>query len=341
MDHTDQTFTTPTEWSEVYTEQDIRDVGQVLEYLNKRQLGQAWLCARTAIKATKLNQILRGKYPSPVSRDVQTMLDTIERHAEEAKRKRSTPFVPTSVYRAVEAACKRARLYRSFCIVSASVGTGKTTALLRYKETHDNVLLIKAVPDMTALVMLDHLLREAGAKVEGMRKNSQGTKADRMDAIINRLTGTDALLILDEADNVTPQTLEYIRRISDNAEIGVVLSGTARLNNMLRPDNKRGLDDSRFGQISSRVNYWPPIIKTITEDDAHAVVQAAFSDDSEVTDEIRDAFWQMCGGSMRVLCKSLIPGVRDFGLAKNIPLSAQLIFQVGQQALGFTKMARA
>jgi hypothetical protein len=152
-----------------------------------------------------------------------------------------------------------------------------------------------------------------------------------MDAIIRTLKGTDKLLILDEADKVSTQTLEYVRRISDICKIGVVLSGTELLQPMIK--DPRG----RFGQISSRVLFWPPVMKNISEKDAHKIVGAALDGEAELTPEIHKAFFDMCDGSARVLARSLVTGVRDYGIRKGHDLTPELIYRVGEELLGFKK----
>jgi DNA transposition AAA+ family ATPase len=139
---------------------------------------------------------------------------------------------------------------------------------------------------------------------------------------------------MDEAETLTEQSLEYIRRLRDIAGIGIVLTGTERLFPMVH--DPRG----RFGQISSRVGFWPPVIKSITEEDSVALARSALAGDGveeQIDDEVLDALWQVCGGSARLLCEAIIPGVRDYGLRRGLALSPGLIFKVGQDVLGFNK----
>ena len=145
------------------------------------------------------------------------------------------------------------------------------------------------------------------------------------------------LLIVDEAETLTEQSLEYIRRLRDLAEIGVVLIGTERLFPLVR--DPRG----RFGQISSRVGFWPPVITAITQDDAKALACAAFAADGideQLTDEVYDALWQVCDGSARVLCEAVIPGLRDYALHRGTALTPAVIFKVSTDVLGFKRPTR-
>lgn len=340
--HVQSAVSMPDSWSDAYGAEDKQMVAEIVEWLNagqehkpgyQNQRSQTKLAKAAKLNPSTLNTILSGKYPSPPRKQLQAVIDTLNRQEQrEREGVGQLAFVETTVYKTVVAACKRAHMYRNFAVVAAYVGTGKTTAVKRYAQQHANVILVEADPDMNASVLVNTLVDLTGAFVHKANKYSEGTKAEKMRGIINRLKDTDSLLIIDEAETVTAQTLEYVRRISDKAGIGVVLSGTEKLKPMIK--DPRG----KFGQISSRVSFWPPVIKAITETDAHAMTQVALDDDEiELNAEILDAFWQMCDGSARVLANSLIPGVRDYGLRQGKALTPDLVYQVGQSVLGFSR----
>lgn len=338
-------ITIPTEFPAAYSDEDQKDIRRILRWLMEpEQVAASWsqtqLGKRAGVNLGTLNQILQAKYQSPPSKHLKKVIEVIDLdRSRHEHRVVDMPYVHTSVDRAVAAACKRARMYRSFCVVAAFVGTGKTYAVKHHAELAGNVILLEARPGLAAYVMLDMLVQMTSASVRKSSRASRGTKDEMFDAIVHKLKGTDALLIVDEADTLTEQAMEYIRRLRDLAQIGVVLTGTERLQPLVR--DPRG----QFGQISSRVNYWPPVITAITEEDAEALARAAFADDEEataqLTPEVLDAFWQVCDGSARVLCEAIVPGVRDYGLSKGRPLTPELVFKVGTDVLGFRVKRRA
>lgn len=330
----------PTSFTDKYTAEDIEGVRKIVEWVNdecqqdesfrkKRTLTN--LCRRAHINDSTLQGVVSGKYPSPVSQHIAKALDAMKRSDERDQNNINNPFVETSVFKFAEAACHRAHIRRNFSVISAYVGTGKTTAVKEYADRHpDTVILIEGTPDMNASVLVTELVRLTNAVVHKSHKYSAGTKADKMAGVIRSLQGTDKLLIIDEAETLCTQALEYIRRISDLCDIGVVLSGTEKLRPLIKDPQ------GRFGQISSRVGFWPNVIKGITQEDARVITEAAFEeDDVELTDDLHDAFWQISQGSARILARNLIPGVRDYGLKKGKVLSCELIFKIGQDLLGF------
>lgn len=329
-----KTIPIPDAFSDKYLAEDREAVETIIGICNAHnRWSRSALARASGVSRPMVYAILAGEYPSPPTPYLQRMLDVLQRDMRRQGGEQADTFVPTSVYRLVEAACHRARKLRSFAVVSAYVGTGKTTAIKQYAQTGGEVYLIEATPDMSSAVMLDDLVDQTGAIVHKSNRHGRGTKAERLSAVIRALKGSDALLILDEAETVTQQTLEYVRRIRDLANIGVVLAGTEKLKPLVQ--DPRG----RFGQISSRVTFWPPIVKAITEDDATALAESLLPDQA-LTPDVLDALWQMCDGSARVLADALIPGIRDYGLRKGIELSPELVYKVGQEILGFRRPVR-
>jgi hypothetical protein len=338
VEHTASLIEVPVEWTEKYSDEDKAKVKKIIDWINAGQThepgfenrrNQKKLSVAARISQSTINNVLLGKYPSPPTKHLDTVLEVITRQEERDREGMvPNPFVQTTIYRTVVAACRRAHMYRNFSVVSAFVGTGKTLSVRKYAEQHSNVYLVEATCDMNASVLMTELVHLTSAVVHKANRYSAGTKAEKLAAVIRALKDTDSLLIVDEAETVSTQTLEYIRRISDKAGVGVVLSGTEKLRPLIKDPQ------GRFGQISSRVGFWPKVMKGITEKDAHTICKAALAE-HELEDNVLNAFWQMCDGSARVLGNALIPGVRDYGLKKGKTLSPELIFQVGNELLGF------
>lgn len=328
----------PRQWPAHYTEDDRQAIDIIYDALNAE--GSAWtissLARKSGVSVASLHMALHGQYAATPAHVLKKALDALEiKPANAPSTPRSEmPIVETTIYRMVVAACHRARVYRNFAVVSAFVGAGKTRAARRYAELNPGTIIIDAIPEMTSSVLLDHLVEATHATVYSARGYTKGTKAARMDAVLRTLRGQDVLLVLDEAETTTPGCLEYVRRLRDLAGIGVVLMGTEKLEPMVRDAA------GRFGQISSRVGYWASA-NAIRPQDAHALTSRAFMGEGvELTTEVLDAFWQACDGSARVLCEGIIPGVRDYGLKKGLPLTPALVHEVTYKILGYHNRKR-
>jgi len=328
-----------------YTSEDRMAVRSVTALLAASGLSQSQLGKLTGCSPTTVCQVLSGQLPRSPAKwlvEFKTVIDRYMGHdidlpAWDADGPASdpieAPFVETSVYRAVMAACYRARRYAGFGVVAAYVGTGKTTALKRITEEQPDVYLVEALPSMSHTVLLDELVSLVGVPVKSSSPKTGGTKAEKLRAVISALKGKRALILLDEAETCASSTLEILRRIRDLAGAGVVLAGTEKLLPMVR--DPRG----RFGQISSRVLFWPPIIKRVSNDDLRALAEACMPE-VEFSDELMKALDEACDGSARVLCDGVLPGLRDYGLAKGHELTPALVKKIARDLLGFQPARR-
>jgi hypothetical protein len=215
-------------------------------------------------------------------------------------------------------ACRMARRNRNFSLISAFVGTGKTSALKHYAKENSNVFLIEARPMMTP----QRLVKEIAKQVLGI--HVKGSVDDLIDRIVDELKNTDSLIIFDEAETVTDSLLHLLRRFRDLMNIGVVISGTEYLHGKINPTG------GEFDQIRSRVGFWPPIAHGITKDDAAALLAAGFPDE-DLTEEFIERCYKYSQGSARMLVENLLVNIQTY--RKDHPLSVELVDTVAQKVL--------
>lgn len=305
-----------------YTKADIEMIERAHAWMRERNYKQAALARLSRIAASTLNQILNGNYITSPSKQL-TALASAMRHADEASRDVVAP-VDTSVYQLAHTACGMARRYRNFAVFTGFVGVGKTYALKRYAAEKPNTHLIEATPTMTPSSLVKMLAR----KVVGF--DVKGSIADRFDAVVDALRNTDSLLIVDEAETLTPRQLHTLRRLRDLANIGILLSGTEHLTGIIKPLH------GQFDQIRSRCGFWPESITQINADDAAALVQAGFGAE-EVPDDVVQRLYQHSKGSARMLCEGLIAGIKAF--RKGAALDVRLVDAVAKKALCLQSLA--
>lgn len=312
----------PTTWGAKYSDKDKADVCHIITWLNDNNRSSTWLSQAANVNRTTQQLILQGSYTGRVSSFLKPMLQAIK-NIESRKSIAETPYIPSSVNRMVTTACQRARKYCSFSVVTAEVGLGKTRAAREYTAEHTNTLMLDGFPQMSPSSLLNSLMHWLHIDCGNSRVNRER----KLELVMDELKKIDALIILDEAETVSPRTLEHLRRIHDISNVGVVLTGTAKLHMLISPVG------GQFDQIRSRTGFWPQPMRTITQDDARAVLYAAFTDQpAEIDEATIKAFWQHGRGSMRMLVEVLIPAVRDYGLKKH-ELSADLVHKVAKDVL--------
>lgn len=310
--------------TEYYSTQDLKNVEFINGWLEARKLSkdgverisQAALARMARIGVSTFSQVLSLSYVASPSKLIEQVLSAI-RHADEQESD-VIPAVETSVFKLVQTACTTARRSRNFSVMSAYVGTGKTFALRYYTRHNANTFMIEANPTLTPTTIIKKLAQTIIGHDVG------GKIYDQFEAVVNELKNTDSLIIMDEAETLTPKQLEILRRIRDTANVGVVLAGTEYLTGLIRPEH------GQFDQIRSRTGFWPETVRRITKEDSAALVQAAFPGE-DVSDEVIERMVQYSAGSARMLVEGLVANIHQF--RKGRELDVKLVDAVASQAL--------
>lgn len=290
---------------------------------------QTWLAAGktpgelsklTGIKDGTRSQVLSGSYLSSPSKFLDRMIDAIDRHSERANTgPADIPFVSTSIAKSVEAVCKRAHADKDFGLYAGRVGIGKTTACRQYVKQTPSAVLIEAFEGIDHSTFMTELLNATHTAI------TKGTVAAQMAQLIRALMGSDRLIIVDEANWLPKRSFGALRRLSDMAGIGVVLVGTAELLPMVQDP------DGRFGQISSRIGYWPQVARQITKDDAQLMTSQYFSG-QVVADDAILAFWACCEGSARTL-RNLLRNTYRASAKSGVDITKDLVERINTQTM--------
>jgi DNA transposition AAA+ family ATPase len=299
-----------------YTAADFEAIERIKAWLDEKGYAQAAIARLARIGVSTFSQLLSAKYATSPTR-LLAQVESAMRHVSEQDGD-LLPAVETTVFKLVQTACTMARRSRNFSVMAAYVGTGKTFSLKYYARNNPNTFMIEANPTLTPTTIIKKLAQTIIGHDVG------GKIYDQFESIVNELKDTDSLIILDEAETLTPKQLEILRRIRDTANIGVVLAGTEYLTGLIKPEH------GQFDQIRSRSGFWPETVRKITREDSAALIQAAFPNE-EVSDEVIDRLIQYSAGSARMLVEGLIANLNQF--RKGRELDTKLIDAVASQAL--------
>lgn len=307
-----------------YTVQDIENADYATQWIEQKKYTQAALARLARISPSTLNQILKGSYPTSPSKLLSTVMSAIARVNETENQ--PVPVVETGMFRLALSACNQARTQRNFAVLTAHVGIGKTFALKHYAENNANTYLIQATP----LMSVSTLVRLLAKGVTGY--DAKGSLDEKFQDIVTSLSNTDSLIIIDEAETLTPKQLHTIRRIRDIANVGVVLAGTEYLRGLIKPEG------GQFDQIRSRTGFFPATITEINYEDTAALIQASFISE-EVTDDVINAMHEYAKGSARMLVEGLISNTKKYRAGR--PLDDVLIDAVATQVMSLPKRKKA
>lgn len=319
----------PMTWHKNYDEEAIKKTKQILVFLNENNLPINWLYKIDAQRSSRrrFDQLMQGTYPSRHHQHLNKILDHIKIYGERQRLMMDGPFYEkATMARIINQACRISRKRKTFTMVSAYVGTGKTRAILEYSLVNANTFLIECVGKMSTHAMLNVIIDRAGIRL----RNDERDELSKLKTCIEYLKCLKSpLIIVDEAETVSHNMLHALRRIRDIGKVGVVLVGTEKLEELVMPTNYQG---DVFDQINSRITFKSINTKVISEKDADGVLRLHFPD-HEIDRDTFKVFWQHCQGSMRVLVEDVIPNVQDFGIDRGKPLSADVVHDICKKTL--------
>jgi DNA transposition AAA+ family ATPase len=128
------------------------------------------------------------------------------------------PFMQTMTAQRIVEVMQWAQTLKDMGLIIGPPGTGKTCAGRYYAAANPAVYLATMSPAKSST---HHLLIELG-KVCKVPERSTLKIAD---AIVQRLAGRNALLLIDEAQHLRSEAVDQLRSIYDTADCGVVLMG--------------------------------------------------------------------------------------------------------------------
>jgi DNA transposition AAA+ family ATPase len=250
--------------------QDFQFIDKVQQFLVTSKWSMTRLAKSTGVSGSALSQFLANKYPGDVEKVKEKLLSVIDREGEKATLKNANPqFTETSISKRFFETADQCRLFCDMGVCYGDAGIGKTQAAREYALRHGETILIECLPCYSPSAFL-HTLQDRLCKSEC--KNNSAVFC----SIVDKLKGSGRLIIIDEAEKLPYKTLEYIRRIHDMADIGILLVGMPELIGNLKGFN------NQYRQLYSRIAIGIKL-GNITEDDARAIIGILSPGDEELT----------------------------------------------------------
>ncbi len=216
----------------------------IADFMGQSRKSQRQLSKETGLSTSVISQFLNGTYTGDNEEVAKTIGQYLAVGKERLNSVSDVQFIE-KLYNTQEVlfACNYAHRNNDITLVSGDAGAGKTTALKYYAENNTGVIFITANACITtATAILSLICRQIGRQVPTRR-------AALMNTLVEQLTGTNRLIIIDEADHLLLDALQAVRNLNDIAHCGIVLSGNDKIyRQMLSP--RRGYE---FEQIRTRI----------------------------------------------------------------------------------------
>ncbi len=283
---------------------------QLRQVMETQGLTASAVARSLGISASALSQWLDGKYAGNVARIDTAVNSFIRRQQERAK---IPPFqqifVETSIASKVWEVFRLCHIEGEIGVVVGEAGVGKTEAARQYARQNPDVIFIEADLGYTARSLFHEMARKLGFI-------PSGTIHDVFEDVVDRLRGSERLIIVDEAEHLPYRALELLRRVYDKAGVGIALMGMPRLIANLRGHK------GEYRQLYSRVGIYASLDK-INLQDAEQIVHAIIPG----SNGLARVFWNHSHGNTRVLMKLIkrsmrIATINDRALDKEVVQAA-------------------
>ena len=216
-----------------------------------------------------------GAYQGDVPKLEKTIEQWCNRQLKAHSRKK-IPVVETTTVKTVMNAISMAHTEHDIALIVADAGSSKTTSAKLYADKNESTTVyIPVVAGMNRKMLVVEIAKQLG--VETMRVPLNVLIQTTAQALADR----DSLVILDEADYLKADALEFCRRlVYDLGESGLVLMGLPRLRAMIQ--NLR--NDHR--QLESRIGINVQL-EGLTEADATLIAREVWPDcDMEIVNTL-------------------------------------------------------
>jgi len=196
------------------------------------------------------------------------------------------PFVPLLRTETIKTAVRIAQEEKKIGLVLGNSGTGKSKALDEFRANYpNNTILVKCDPTMGLSTVI-----MAIAKALGL--DTKGRLSEISERIITELQKRDMITILDEADYLPDNAMEWARiAINDKGGSGLVFAGLPRIEHRIKSlHNDHRQLENRVGMLLN--------VGDIDSQDIHEVLEAVWPGIDAETEKV---FYDAARASLHIL----------------------------------------
>ncbi|GHU54763.1 hypothetical protein AGMMS49975_15590 [Clostridia bacterium] len=201
---------------------------------------QAYAAKKLGISTGLVSNFLKGNYKAwqETARKVNALINITELRAVTEK---EPPFKMTSISRHVTNTITYCHLQGKVGVAYGDAGVGKTMAAVEYCKNNPEAVMITTSPCYATITGVNELFAD-----EFKIKECVSRKVFK--ELVRILTGSNKVLIIDEAQHLTTRVINYIRSISDASHIGIAFIGNEEV--YLR---MHGAGKTSYAQLFSRI----------------------------------------------------------------------------------------
>jgi DNA transposition AAA+ family ATPase len=260
-----------------------------------------------------LNLWINGKYTGD-NENIDLLVEEFLKREDEIKveDKLEIPFCNIRNAEIIYETIQICRRTREIAVIYGNAGLGKTKAITEYCKANKDVVLIESDPKYSAKILFREFCRVLGLP-------ASGNIWDMFNSVLLTLKDTSRPIVIDEAENLSIDALNLVRRINDKAHVGIVLLGLPRLYY-----NMKGYR-ADYAYLYSRAGFVRQL-QTLSLEDVTKIVERIFPKSNGIS----NVYYKACEGNGRKLEK-LLKRSKDVMLYNSMKMiSASVVEEVSK-----------
>lgn len=301
----------------------VRDM--LRSYLEATGKSQSLIAKAIGFSPAALTGFLKGTYAGDMDEIAVRIQEYLDRETQRLSGPQEPKFVETNFAKQMQMVIEYTRMNNDIGMIHGDAGVGKTTVLQLYVERHSEVIFITAGVDLsTPKAVAEELLDQLGRKEYYGGLNKMGK------IIIQALKvkgSSGRLIIIDEANHLNARAKEFLRKINDQAGVGIIYCGTHDLYQQMR-----GAKGIIYAQLLSRIGIRRSIDrKEISKDD----ISLLFEQSSKLDDDCLQVLYEQAKGEGGIrYAKKLYMLASSLSYGANKTLSIQFLHDASEMLMG-------
>ncbi len=255
-------------------------IKKVREYMTEKGISQNKMATAVGTSSAVLSQWLNSKYEGDLEEINAKISEFLEKEENRGNLTGAgiNDFVETRISTTIWGLLDYIRKRRTVSMIYGDSGVGKTKAIVEWSKNKTDVILITARPTLSTPKEIMKSLAEE------LKTKTTGTQGDIARGVIKKLKGTDKMIIIDEAQQLTIKAIDELRSLNDDTETktAIVLVGNHPLYEKINKE-----EDDELVLLKNRMSVPLEITsKMVTKEDIEKIFTTK---DEEVLDALYKA----------------------------------------------------
>lgn len=223
----------------------LRD--EIQSLLQQPNITMRGISRESGVSLTRLSQWINGKYTGNIEAVCTELNQWLKNfHGGDRLVPGTSDWMPTPTGNRITSTLFYAQKTPDIALIYGGAGVGKTCTARHYQSENSNIWIATMTP---AINSVSACLERIGGALNLSAGHGGAAKAEN--TIVRRLKGTNGLLVIDEAQFLSPKCLEAIRSLYDASGTGVTLMGNEIVYTLITGGSRQ----AQFAQLSSRVGF--------------------------------------------------------------------------------------